>query len=125
MNLERLLGLNRKPSSAAQTQFAAPVAGAEEAGEGGDEGAAALGVGVPGELALAAEAGDHQRLAAAVLLDPRFAVAKADAGLLPAAHRHLGGEIVDEDVVDVDRAALDPSRHLLGSLPLAEDGAGE
>jgi hypothetical protein len=30
--------------------------------------------------------------------------AGAAAGLLPAAHRYVGSEVVDENVVDVDRA---------------------
>src|SRR3954468_14453669 len=81
--------------SAPEPEPAPPVASVEEADQGGDQAAAGLGVGVPGRLTLAAEAGDHEGLAAAVLLDPGFAVAGADARLLPAAHRHLGGEIVD------------------------------
>src|SRR4029077_10818963 len=91
----------------------------------GQEATARLAVGVPGRLALAAEAGDHQGLAAAELLDSRFAMAIADARLLPAAHRHVGGEVVDEHVVDVDRAALDPAGDLLGMVALAEDAARE
>src|SRR5215213_11970680 len=110
MNLKRL---PRRCGSAVQAQFAAPVAGAEEAGDGGEEAAAGLAVGVPGGLALAAHAGDHDRLTAAELLDPRLAVAVADARLLPAAHRHVSGKVVDENVVDVDRAALDPAGDLL------------
>src|SRR6478609_10802819 len=74
--------LPRPPALPTKAQFAAPVAGADEAGDRGEKAAAGLGVRVPGGLALAAEPGDHQRLRAAVLLDPAFAVAGADPGLL-------------------------------------------
>src|SRR5207342_303998 len=101
------------------------VARVEGLRDAGDHPPAGLRVWEPGRLALAAEASYHDRLGAAVLLDPGLAVAVADARLLPAAHRHVGGGVVDQHVVDVDRAALDPAGDPLGPLALAEDRAGE
>src|SRR6478752_7113071 len=122
MNLKRL---PRRYCSAAQSQFPPPVAGAEEAGDDGEEAAAGLAVGIPSRFALAREAGDHQGLRAAVLLNARLTVPEADPRLLPATHRHVGSEVVDQHVVDVDGAALDPAGDLLGPHLLSEDRAGE
>src|SRR6202008_2061336 len=55
-----------------EPEATAPVAGVEGPGEAADEAPAAARVGVPGRFALAGEAGDHQRLGAAELLDPGF-----------------------------------------------------
>src|ERR1700761_5917469 len=114
-----------RPGLALQAEAAAPVAAVDQGDETGDQAAAAAGVGVPGRFALAGEAGDHQRLGAAELADPLGAVAVADPRLLPAAHRHVGGEVVDQHVVDVDGAALDPAGDRFGVRAPAEDRAGE
>src|SRR4051812_26462109 len=87
---------------AAFSEPAFPVAGVDRLRELGDEAAAGLRVRVPGGFALAAKAADDDRLRPAVLLDPVLAVAEADPRLLPTAHRHIGGEVVRDHVVDVD-----------------------
>src|SRR4051794_14316716 len=60
------------------------------------------------DVALEGEARHQQRLRAAVLADPGRAVARAEAGILPAAHRQLERDVVDLRVVDADRARLHP-----------------
>src|SRR3954447_1151533 len=92
---------------AAHPQPALQVTGVERLGDPVDQAAAGLGVGVPGRLSLAADAGDEDRLRPAVLLDAVLAVAESDPRLLPAAHRHVHRDVVDDDVVDVDGAGLD------------------
>src|ERR1700761_3973682 len=108
-----------------ETQASLPVARVDQLRHPRDQATAAAGVGVPGRFALAGEAGDDERLGAAELADALGAVAVADPGLLPAAHRHVGGEVVDQHVVDVHRAALDPAGDPFGIAALAEDRAGE
>src|SRR4051794_27813 len=108
---------------ALEAEAALQVAAVDQLRHPGDQAAAAAGVGVPGRFALAAEAGDHERLGAAELADALGAVAIADPRLLPAAHRHVGGEVVDQHVVDVDGPALDPAGDPFGVGALAEDRA--
>src|SRR5262245_21121325 len=104
----------------AQPEAPPDVAGVEGPGDAPDEASARLGVGVPGALAPAGQQGHHERPAPAVLLDLELAVAEADPRLLPAAHRHVHGGIVDDHVVDVDRAGVDAAPDLLGPVLLAE-----
>src|ERR1700679_1542098 len=85
----------RVPELAAHPQAPLEVASIERLRDPPDHAAATLRVREPGRLPLAAEAGHHDRLGAAVLLDPVLAVAKADPGLLPAAHRHVHRQVVD------------------------------
>src|SRR4051812_27318369 len=122
MNLKRL---PTEKVLAAHPEPALQVARVECLGDTVDQAPAGLGVGVPGWLALAADAGDEHRLRPAVLLDSVLAVAEPDPGLLPPAHRHVHRDVVDDHVVDVDGSGLDPPRNLLGPLLLAEDRAGE
>src|SRR6201995_3864507 len=140
MNTQGYRGRDPRPSSfvphmrdngrraallALEAEAAAPVAAIDQLRHPGDQATAAAGVGVPGRFALGGEAGDDERLGAAELADPLGAVAVADPRLLPAAHRHVGGEVVDQYVVDVDGAALDPAGDPFGVAALAEDRAGE
>src|ERR1700710_2445486 len=87
------------PELAAHPQPPPEVTGVEGLGDAADQAAAGPGVREPGRLALAAEPGRHDRLRAAVLLDPVLAVAEADPRLLPAAHRHVHRQVVDAHVV--------------------------
>src|SRR5262249_22966410 len=77
-------------------------------------------VGEVQRLALLADPRDHQRLWPHELLDPVLAVAEADPRVLPAAHRHVRGEEVHQDVVDAGGAHFEPAGHGLGLLRLAE-----
>ena len=59
--------------------------------------------------------GDEDRLPARVLADPVGAVPRAEAGLLPAAHRQLESRVVELGVVDAGDPGLDPARDLLAA----------
>src|SRR5205823_1510897 len=65
---------------------------------------------------LGGEPGDEDRLLLAVLADAAGAVARAEARRLRAAHRQLQRRVVDQRVVDADRAGLDAAGDLLGVL---------
>src|SRR6187431_3497960 len=119
------MGCRRLADLATQAQAPANAPSIEGLGHQPDQRAPGLRVGVPSRFALAGEAGDHHRLRAAVLLDAGLAVAIADARLLPAAHRYVHCQVVDQDVIDVDRPALDAAGDPLRPVPLAEDRAGE
>src|ERR1700716_2032617 len=65
------------------------------------------------DIALRGEALDEDRLLGAVLADAARAVARAQAGLLPATHGQLERGVVEHRVVDADRPGLDPARDRL------------
>ena len=67
---------------------------------------------------------DHQRLALRVLADPVRAVARAQPGGLPAAHRQLEGRVVQLRVVDDRGPGLDPARDPLAALVVAGPHGG-
>ena len=67
---------------------------------------------------------DHQRLALRVLADPVRAVARAQPGGLPAAHRQLERRVVQLRVVDDRRPGLDPARDPLAALVVAGPHGG-
>ena len=74
------------------------------------------------DVALHGDARDEDRLLARVLADAGGAVADAEAGVLPAAHRQLEGDVVELGVVDADDPGLDPAGDLLAGYvgrPLA------
>src|SRR6476660_580182 len=78
-------------------------------------------VGVHVDLALGMEARHEQRLLLGELADAPGAVARAHAAGLGAAHRPLERGVVDDRVVDADRAGLDAPRDRLA----ARDVLGE
>ena len=86
------------------------------------------GLGVVGEVVGVARrrvpGGHHQRLATGVLADPVGAVARAEPGLLPAAHRQLERRVVELRVVDHRRPRLDPARELLAAPLVAGPDRG-
>src|SRR3954452_15341611 len=65
------------------------------------------------DVLLGVQPRDQDRLLARVLAYAAGAVARAEARLLPAAHRQLERGVVDHRVVDADRAGLDAPRDLL------------
>src|SRR3954454_18588665 len=69
------------------------------------------------------EAGDEDRLRAAVLPDPRRPVAGAHARLLHAGERSLLREVVHERVVDAGGARLDLAGHPLALVNVAREDA--
>src|SRR5215216_3647112 len=92
----------------ADSEAVAEPAGVDEPEDGSHDPPVAGPVGEPHRVALALrQPRRDDRLGPAEALDPVLAVAEADAGALPPAHRQVLEEVVGEDVVDVRRSDLE------------------
>src|SRR4029077_20232836 len=103
--------VDRGELAAVLSESASPVASGEEVAQLSQLLAALLGVREVERLALASEAANHDRLGANELLEPILAVAEADPGVLPTAHRDVRGQETHQHVVHVRRPDFETAGH--------------